>query len=152
VLYNPDANPQQVAALRDLAPKLAIALSIVEFRNPGDLARINTLPERTDIGGLFVVSDPLVFVHRVAINDFALQERLPTVHMLREYAADGGLIAYGPHFPDFFRRAGDYVDKILKGARAEDLPIERAAIFRFVVNVKVARALGPRRICCAPTR
>jgi putative ABC transport system substrate-binding protein len=91
---------------------------------------------------LFVVSDPLVFVNRIAINQFALRERLPTVHMLQEYAADGGLLSYGPHFPDFFRRAADFVDKILKGTKAEDLPVERATIFRLVVNLKTAKALG----------
>ena len=83
-----------------------------------------------------------MFVHRIAINDFALRERLPTVHMLREYAADGGMLAYGPHFPDFFRRAGDFVDKILRGTKAEELPVERAATFRFIVNLKTAKALG----------
>ena len=142
VLYNPDANPEQVVALREVAPKLATALSVVEFRGVADLDKINALPDRPEIGALFVVSDPLVFVHRIAINDFALRERLPTVHMLREYAADGGMLAYGPHFPDFFRRADDFVDKILRGTKAEELPVERAATFRFVVNLKTAKALG----------
>jgi ABC-type uncharacterized transport system substrate-binding protein len=117
VLYNPDANPEQVAALREL-------------------------PERAEINALFVVSDPLVFVNRIAINQFALRERLPTVHMLREYAVDGGLLAYGPHFPDFFSRAADFVDKILRGTKPEDLPVERATIFRMVVNLRTAKALG----------
>lgn len=99
------------------------------------------MPERPDIGALFVASDPLVFVNRVAINQFALRERLPTIHMLREYAVDGGLLAYGPHFPDFFTRAGDFVDKILRGTKAEDLPVERAAIFRLTVNLRTAKSL-----------
>jgi len=109
VLFNPDANPEQVVALREVASKHATALSIIEFKSVADLDRINELPERPDIGALFVVSDPLVFVNRVAINQFALRERLPTIHMLREYVVDGGLLAYGPHFPDFFARAGDFV-------------------------------------------
>ena len=142
VLYNPDANPEQVAALREEAPKLAIALTVIEFRGVADLDQIKALPERSEIGALFVVSDPLVFVYRIAINQFALRERLPTVHMLQEYAADGGLLSYGPHFPDFFRRAADFVDKIMKGTRAEDLPVERPTIFRLVVNLKTANVLG----------
>ena len=142
VIFNPDANPEQVVALREVAPKLAIALSTVEFKSTTDLERISALPVRSEINGMFVVSDPLVFVNRVAINQFAIRERLPTIHMLREYAADGGLLAYGPHFPDFFRRAGDFVDKILRGTRPEDLPVERASIFRLVINLKVAKALG----------
>jgi putative ABC transport system substrate-binding protein len=141
-LYNPDANPEQVVALRELGPKLSIPLSIVEFRGVADLDRINALPERSEINGLFIVSDPLVFVQRSAINQFALRERLPTIHMLREYAVDGGFLAYGPNFIDFFRRAGDFVDKILRGTRAEDLPVERATIFRLVINLGVAKALG----------
>jgi putative ABC transport system substrate-binding protein len=142
VLYNPDANPEQVVALRPVAAKLGVSLSVVEFTRVADLARINALPERNDIGGLFVVSDPLVFVNRAAINEFAMREKLPTIHMLREYVADGGTLAYGPHFPDFFRRAADFVDKVLRGTKTEDLPVERATIFRLVVNVKIAKALG----------
>jgi putative ABC transport system substrate-binding protein len=142
VLYNPDANPEQVLALRQVAPKLSVALTIIQFKALTDLDTMNALPERSEIGALFVVSDPLVFVNRIAINQFALRERLPTVHMLREYAADGGMMAYGPHFPDFFRRAADFVDKILKGTRADELPVERPTIFRFIVNLKIAKTLG----------
>ena len=142
VLYNPDANPEQVAALREVAAKQATALSIIEFKGSADLERINALPERSDIKALFIVSDPLVFVNRIAINRFALTERLPTVHMLREYVVDGGLLAYGPHFPDFFSRAADFVDKILRGTKPEDLPVERATTFRMVVNLRTAKALG----------
>ena len=124
------------------SPEQATALSIIEFKGVADLDRINGLPERPDIGALFVVSDPLVFVNRVAINQFALRERLPTIHMLREYVVDGGLFAYGPHFPDFFARAGDFVDKILRGQEPEDLPVERAAIFRLTVNLRTAKSMG----------
>ncbi len=142
VLYNPDANPEQVAALREVTANQATTLSLIEFKSTADLDRISALPERAEINALFVVSDPLVFVNRIAINQFALRERLPTVHMLREYAVDGGLLAYGPHFPDFFSRAADFVDKILRGTKPEDLPVERATIFRMVVNLRTAKALG----------
>jgi putative tryptophan/tyrosine transport system substrate-binding protein len=142
VLYNPDANPEQVAALRVVAPNLSIELSVFEFRGLAELDNITKSQQRSKFAALFVVSDPLVFVNRIAINQFALRERLPTIHMLQEYAADGGLLSYGPDFPDFFRRAADFVDKILRGAKAEELPVERPTTFRLVINLKTAKTLG----------
>jgi putative ABC transport system substrate-binding protein len=91
---------------------------------------------------MFVVSDPLVFTNRMAISDFAIREKLPTVYRLKEYASDGGLISYGPDFVAFFRKAGDYVDKILKGAKPEDLPIEQPTTYQLVFNLKTAKAIG----------
>jgi putative tryptophan/tyrosine transport system substrate-binding protein len=88
------------------------------------------------------VSDPLVFTNRIAINGFAIKEKLPTVHRLKEYAIDGGLISYGPDFITFFRRAAEYVDKILKGAKAEDMPVEQPTTYQLVVNLKTAKAIG----------
>lgn len=142
VLYNPDANPEQVAALRREAPNLSVELSVFEFRGPPDLNNITEVQKRSPSGALFVVSDPLVFVNRIAINQFALREGLPTIHMLREYAADGGLLSYGPNFSDFFRHAADFVDKVLRGAKAEDLPVERPTNFPLIINLKTAKALG----------
>jgi putative ABC transport system substrate-binding protein len=142
VLFNPDANPEEVAATRKVAPLLGIVLDIFEFRATGDLERISTHADRSKIGALFVVSDPLVFTNRVAINGFAINERLPTVHRLKEYAVDGGLISYGPDFVIFFRRAAEYVDKILRGAKAEDLPVEQPTTYQLVVNLKTAKAIG----------
>ena len=88
-----------------------------------------------------VLSEPLVFSNRIAINAFAVHQRLPTMHSLREYAVDGGLIAYGPDFKVQFARAGDFVDKILKGSRPGDLPFERPTKFSLVINLKTANAL-----------
>jgi putative tryptophan/tyrosine transport system substrate-binding protein len=84
----------------------------------------------------------LVFTNRIAINGFAIKEKLPTVHRLKEYAIDGGLISYGPDFITFFRRAAEYVDKILKGAKAEDMPVEQPTTYQLVVNLKTAKAIG----------
>jgi putative ABC transport system substrate-binding protein len=142
VLHNADANLEEVAAVRTIAPSLGLTAEEFPFRELRDLEKIAASKTRSEIGGLFVNSDPLVFVNRVAINAFALRERLPTVHRLQEYAVDGGLISYGPHFPDFFRRAADYVDKILKGAKPADLPIEGPTVIRLVINLKTAKALG----------
>jgi putative tryptophan/tyrosine transport system substrate-binding protein len=141
-LYNADANLEEIVAVRTIAPSLGLTVEEFPFRELRDLDNIAASKTRSEIGGLFVNSDPLVFVNRVAINAFALRERLPTVHRLQEYAVDGGLISYGPHFPDFFRRAADYVDKILKGAKPAELPIEGPTVIRLVINLKTAKALG----------
>jgi len=92
--------------------------------------------------GLYVCADPLVSANRTRINALALAARLPTMHDLREYAVPGGLMSYGPNIPDLFRRAGDYVDKILRGTNPADLPVEQPTKFELVINLKTAKALG----------
>ena len=121
------------------APVLGITLDEFEFRSIGDLDRIAEYSKRRAIDALFVRSDPLVFTNRHAINAFAIRERLPTVHRLREYAEDGGLMSYGPDFAAFFRRAADYVDKILRGQKPDELPMEQPTLFHLVINLKTAR-------------
>jgi putative ABC transport system substrate-binding protein len=91
---------------------------------------------------LYVVGDPLMHFNRTRINTFALAARLPTIFVNREYLEGGGLMSYGPSYPDMNRRAGDYVDKILRGAKPADLPVEQPTKFDFVVNLITARALG----------
>ena len=97
---------------------------------------------------LYVLTDPLLFVNRMRINILALGARLPTIHSFREYVEAGGLISYGPNFPDLFRRSADFVDKILRGAKPGDIPVEQPTKFDLVVNVIVAKAL---RITVPPT-
>ena len=91
------------------------------------------------------VGDPLVNTNRVRINTLALAARLPTMHVQREYVEAGGLMSYGPNFPDLFRRAADYVDKILRGAKPADLPVEQPTKFDLVINLTTAKALGLER-------
>jgi ABC-type uncharacterized transport system substrate-binding protein len=90
---------------------------------------------------LYVCIDPLVGTHRIRINTLALAARLPTTHGSREYVEAGGLMSYGPNFPDLFRRAGDYVDKILRGAKPGDLPVEQPTKFDLIINLTTAKAL-----------
>ena len=87
-------------------------------------------------------ADPLVTTNRIRINTLALGARLPTMHGIREYVEAGGLMSYGPNFPDLFRRAADYVDKILRGAKPADLPVEQPTKFDLVINLTTAKALG----------
>jgi ABC-type uncharacterized transport system substrate-binding protein len=91
---------------------------------------------------LYVVIDPLVNIHRVRINTLALAARLPTMHTFREGVEAGGLMSYGANFPDLFRRAADFVDKILRGAKPGDIPVEQPTKFDLVVNLTTAKALG----------
>jgi putative ABC transport system substrate-binding protein len=91
---------------------------------------------------LYVVSDPLLSINRVRINTLALGARLPTMHAARDYVEAAGLMSYGPNFPDLFRRAGDYVDKILRGAKPAELPVEQPVKFDLVINLITARVLG----------
>jgi len=91
---------------------------------------------------LYILPDPLLFTHRLRINTLALGARLPTIHSLREYVEASGLMSYGPNWSDQWRRAADYVDKILRGAKPADLPIEQPTKFDLVVNLTTAKVLG----------
>jgi putative ABC transport system substrate-binding protein len=91
---------------------------------------------------LYVVIDPLSNTHRIRINTLALAARLPTMHGLREYVEAGGLMSYGPNVPDLMRFAADYVDKILRGAKPGDIPVEQPRKFDLIINLTTAKALG----------
>jgi putative ABC transport system substrate-binding protein len=93
-------------------------------------------------GAVLIATSPLFFGHRRQLADLALKHRLPTIFAFREYAEAGGLMAYGPSYTGLFQRAADYVDKILKGARPADLPVEQPTKFELVINLKTAKALG----------
>jgi putative ABC transport system substrate-binding protein len=94
------------------------------------------------VQALYVPQDPLLNSNRAKVAAMAVEERLPTVYSVREHAEAGGLMAYGPNFPDLFRRAADLVDKILRGARPADLPVQQPTKFDLTVNLRTAKALG----------
>jgi putative ABC transport system substrate-binding protein len=91
---------------------------------------------------LYVVADPLTITNRIRINTLALSVRLPTMHTVREFVEVDGLMSYGPNWPSQFRRAADFVDKILRGAKPADLPVEQPIKFDLVINLTTAKALG----------
>jgi putative ABC transport system substrate-binding protein len=91
---------------------------------------------------LYICSDPFLTTHRVRINTMAIAQKLPTVAAFREYVVSGGLFSYGPNFPDLFRRSADYVNKILRGAKPADIPVEQPVKFDFVINNTTAKAIG----------
>ncbi len=112
-----------------------------EIRRAEDIApAFDALKGRAD--ALYVCADPLVSTNRIRINTLALGARLPTMYGIREYVEAGGLMSYGPNFPDLYRRAADYVDKILRGAKPADIPVEQPTKFDLVINLNTAKALG----------
>jgi putative ABC transport system substrate-binding protein len=123
------------------AQQLGIEVTAIEIRRAEDIASsLETLNRHAE--ALYVVIDPLVVAHRVRINTSADGARLPTMHGFREQLEAGRLMSYGPNFADQFRRTADYVNKILRGARPADLPVEQPTKFELVINLKTAKALG----------
>jgi len=131
-----EANEAETAARR-----LGLDVIALDIRRAEDIATaLGSLKDRAD--GLYVAGAPLLISYRVRINTLALTMRLPTIYNAREYVELGGLISYGPNFPEMYRRAADYVDKILRGAKPADLPVEQPTKFDMVVNLTTAKALG----------
>jgi putative tryptophan/tyrosine transport system substrate-binding protein len=123
------------------ARRLGLTVVRSEVRKTQDFApAFDALRGRAE--ALYVCSDPLLTTNRLGINTLALGVRLPTMSGFREYVEAGGLISYGPNFPDLFRRAAEYVDKILHGAKPADLPVEQPTKFDLVINLTTAKALG----------
>jgi putative ABC transport system substrate-binding protein len=123
------------------AHTLGLEVANLEIRQTDDIApALEALKGHAD--ALYVATDPLVFTNRVRINSMAQDARLPTIYGSREYVDAGGLMSYGPSYTDLFRHAADYVDKILRGAKPSDIPVEQPTKFELVINLKIARALG----------
>ena len=140
-------NPLVVLELGELqaaARPLGLQLDTLEIRRPQDIASaLDAVKGRAD--ALYVCQDQLTRgSNRLRINTLALAARLPVMHASREYIEAAGLMSYGPNFPDLYRRAGDYVDKILRGAKPGDLPVEQPTKFELVINLITAQALGLR--------
>jgi len=137
-------NPGVVLEMREVqaaALKRGLEVATVEIRRIDDIApAFEALKGRAD--ALYVCGDPLVVAHQIRINNLALAARLPTMYSFREHVDTGGLVSYGPNFPHLFRRAADYVDKILRGAKPGDLPVEQPTKFELVFNLVTAKALG----------
>ena len=137
-------NPAAVLEMGEVqaaARTLGLEVVTLEIRRAEDIApAFEALKGRAD--ALYVVGDPLVNTNRVRINTLALAARLPTMYGSREYVEAGGLMSYGANFPDLFRRAADYVDKILRGAKPADIPVEQPTKFDLVINLTTAKALG----------
>ena len=124
------------------ARTLGLRVQRIEARTAGEFGRAFADATRARLGALFVLPSPLFVTHLKRIAELATTHRLPAMFHLREFAEAGGLVTYGPDRTDLFRRAALYVDKILKGAKPADLPIEQATKLLLVINVRTAKALG----------
>jgi putative ABC transport system substrate-binding protein len=123
------------------ARTLGLDVVTLEIWRAEDIApAFDALKGRAD--ALYVCGDALVNTNRIRINTLAVGARLPTMHGFREYVEAGGLMSYGPDFSDLFRRAAEFVDKILRGAKPADLPVEQPTKFDLVINLTTAKALG----------
>ena len=145
VLANP-GTPNYASAMHTLtgaAEALGLHLHVVELRSPDELDAAFAAKTRAGADALFVQGEPLLLDGlRGRIVDLAATSRLPAMYSWRMYVEAGGLMAYGPSLPDMHRRAAVYVDKILKGAKPADLPVEQPTKFELVINLKTAQALG----------
>jgi putative ABC transport system substrate-binding protein len=136
------AGTGQFGALQSVAPSFGVELSPVNVRDAGEIERVVTAFARSSNGGLIVTASPLATLHRDLIVALAARHKLCAVYNLRLFVTAGGLISYGPDVPDLLRRAAGYVDRILKGEKPADLPVQAPTKFEMVVNIKTARALG----------
>jgi ABC-type uncharacterized transport system substrate-binding protein len=142
VLWNPTFSEAELRATQAGARKLGIALKPMEVRSAQDLARAFAELERELPDALTMFFDPLSTGYRELVARFAKQHKLPTIFGAKEFAQAGGLVSYAPNIAEGFRRAATYVDKILKGAKPSDLPVEQPTKFELVINLKTAKALG----------
>ncbi len=144
VLQNPsdDSHPPVLRQAEGAARALGVQLQILEARSPAEIDAAFAAMRRQRAGGVLVLRDGLFLVQRTQIAILAAKNRLPAVYGLREHAEAGGLMAYGASLSHMYRRAAIYVDKILKGAKPADLPVEQPTTFEFVINLMTAKALG----------
>jgi putative ABC transport system substrate-binding protein len=144
VLWNP-ANPGNAPQLREAevaARKLGVRLKPLEARNPDDLDNAFAAMTKERPSGLIVLVDTMLVGHRARLADLAAKSRIPAIYGLRDHVEAGGLMAYSANLTEMYRRAATYVDRILKGSKPADLPVEQPTKFELVINLKTAKALG----------
>ena len=132
----------QLGAINSAAPSFGVELSPVNVRDPAEIERGVADFARFPNGGLIVTGSPLSLIHRDLIIALAARHKLPTVYFVRPFVTAGGLISYGSDLADQLRRAAGYVDRILKGEKPADLPVQAPTKYELVINLKTAKALG----------
>ena len=132
----------QFGAIQAVAPSLGVEVSPVNVRDAGEIERAVAAFARSANGGLIVTASASAIVHRDLIITLAARHKLPAVYFERSFVTGGGLISYGPDFVDQYRRAAGYVDRILKGEKPADLPVQAPTKYELVINLKTAKALG----------
>ena len=144
VLWNPQQPGQRLAYAESQAAAqgLKLTLTSVEARNREEIEAAFLAMRKERVEAFFELPDPVIFVNRNLIVALAAKHRIPAMYSFSEYVDSGGLISYGASFPGLFRRAATYVDKILKGAKPADLPVEQPTKFDLVINLKTAKQVG----------
>ena len=143
VLGDPEVNELQFRATEVAARSGGLTLQPLPTKSLNEIPEAIAAAARQRAGALLVLTSPLIFTSLQRIAEAAIKHRLPATNLFVPlFAEAGGLLAYGPNFRDLFRRAADYTDRILKGARPGDLPVQRPTTFEFVINLKTAKALG----------
>ena len=144
LIWNP-ATPSSVKARQDAqaaALRLGMSVHWFEARNPGELRSVLASIPAQDLDAMMLLADPVLGFERVQILAFTAQHRIPAMYFWREFVVEGGLMSYGANLTTVYRRAAHYADKIYRGAKPADLPIEQPATFELVINLKTARTLG----------
>jgi len=143
ILWNPTnpTNPVTLKETQNVAPALGVTLLPLEVKEADDIDRAFTVIRKERPGALIVFGGVLT-TQTTRIVDLAVKSRLPAIHPVSEAVDAGGLMSYGTNFDDLFRRAAIYVDKILKGTKPADLPVEQPTKFEFVINLKTAKQMG----------
>jgi putative ABC transport system substrate-binding protein len=137
--------PGTVQTLRETeraAAALGVQLQSLDIRDPKDIEPAFRAARKGRADAILVLSSAPIFSRRTQIADLAIKNRLPMIFPQNEFVEDGGLMSYAPHYADLFRRAATYVDKILKGTKPADLPVEQPKKFEFIVNLKAAKQIG----------
>lgn len=144
VLQNPSnaSNPLQITQTKAAARKLGVTLQLLDVRGPNDFETAFQAAVRGGARALIVLDDPLTFTERTRIAALSTKHGLPAISGFGESAEAGGLMAYGVSLPDHFRRVATYVERILKGAKPAELPVELPTKFELVINLKTAKTLG----------
>ncbi len=141
ITANPNAS-NSLKAIEVVARSLAVQLQFVEIKEPKDLDSAFSQMTKGRAGAVLIRGGALLADQRIRIAELAARSRLPAIHFDRQFAQAGGLMTYGPNVPDMFCRAATYVDKILKGAKPADLPVEQPTKFELVINLKTAKQIG----------
>jgi putative ABC transport system substrate-binding protein len=144
ILSNP-ANPshaRELRAVQDAGRPLRLQLHAWDARGPEEFDRVFAAIARKQVDGVLVLTDSMFGIHRTRLAELAATYRLPTLYGIREFVVAGGLLAYGVNVVDYAEGAAVYVDRILKGAKPADLPVEQPTKFELVINLKTAKALG----------
>ena len=141
-LWDSAIGEAQFRPTQTAAQTAGVTLHSLPIRGPDDFKDAFDRAARVQIDGVVILSSPLILERRSQIVEWAIKARLPTIGLVTLFPSSGGLMAYGPSLPDMYKRAAIYIDRILKGAKAADLPIERPTRFTLVINVNTAKAIG----------